>query len=190
MCIWKCCVFAENMDKRDRVTTSSKEQMRSSVRVRVQGEITSKGGKDQGATTDHLWGLRHKVWTSYEKTPYLDRRDDDLKMTQMKGAKCKMSRWDVGRKMGPNRAEKTLGRPAWSDRPRPFLPRFVVPFDLAPPRSINSSLLRRPPHPTILPTPFTRKPPPQDEGGSWMSSSQGLTPAEGRKQEENSKLLA
>jgi hypothetical protein len=32
------------MDKRNRVTTSSKEQMRSSVRVRVQGEITSKGG--------------------------------------------------------------------------------------------------------------------------------------------------
>jgi hypothetical protein len=29
----------ENMDKRDRVTTSSNEQMRSSVRVQVQGEI-------------------------------------------------------------------------------------------------------------------------------------------------------
>jgi hypothetical protein len=41
------------MDKRDGVTTSSKEQMRSSVRVRVQGEITSKGGKDQGAMMDH-----------------------------------------------------------------------------------------------------------------------------------------
>jgi hypothetical protein len=43
----------ENRDKRDGVTTSSKEQMRSSVRVRVQGEIASKGGKDQGGTTDH-----------------------------------------------------------------------------------------------------------------------------------------
>jgi hypothetical protein len=41
------------MDKRDRNTTSSKEQMRSFDRVRVQGEITSKGGKDRGATTDH-----------------------------------------------------------------------------------------------------------------------------------------
>jgi hypothetical protein len=41
------------MYKRDGVTTSSKEQMRSSVRVQVQGEITSKGGKDQGATVDH-----------------------------------------------------------------------------------------------------------------------------------------
>jgi hypothetical protein len=43
----------ENMEKRDGVTTSSKEQMRSSVRVRMQGEITSNSGKDQGDTTDH-----------------------------------------------------------------------------------------------------------------------------------------
>jgi hypothetical protein len=78
------------MDKRDGVTTSSKEQMRSSVRVRVQGEITSKGGKDQGAMMDHPQGLRRKVRTSCEKTPYLDRGDDDLKMTQIKGAKSKM----------------------------------------------------------------------------------------------------
>jgi hypothetical protein len=42
----------------------------------------------------------------------------------------------------------------------------------------------------ILPTSFSRKPPPQDEGESWMSSSQGSTPAEGRKQEEDSKPLA
>jgi hypothetical protein len=75
----------ENMDKRDGVMASSKEQMRSSVRVRVQGEITSKGGKDQGGTADHPRGLRRKVRTSYEKTPYLDRGDDDLKMTQIKG---------------------------------------------------------------------------------------------------------
>jgi hypothetical protein len=54
------------MDKRDRVTTSSKEQMRSFGRVQVQGEITSKGGKDGGATTNHPRGLRHKVRTSCE----------------------------------------------------------------------------------------------------------------------------
>jgi hypothetical protein len=82
----------ENMYKRDGVTTSSKEQMRSSVRVRVQREITSKGGKDQGGTTDHPHGLRCKVQTSYEKTPYLDRGDDDLKMTQIKGGNSKMPR--------------------------------------------------------------------------------------------------
>jgi hypothetical protein len=79
----------ENMDKRDGVT-SSKEQMRSSVHVRVQGEITSKGGKDQGGTTNHSRGLRRKVQTSYKKTLYLDRGDDDLKMTQIKEEKSKM----------------------------------------------------------------------------------------------------
>jgi hypothetical protein len=79
----------ENMDKRDGVT-SSKEQMRSSVHVRVQGEITSKGGKDQGGTTNHSRRLRRKVQTSYKKTLYLDRGDDDLKMTQIKEEKSKM----------------------------------------------------------------------------------------------------
>jgi hypothetical protein len=63
----------ENMDKRDGVTTSSKEQMRSSVRFRVQGKIAYKGAKDQGGMTDHPRGLRRKVRTSCEKTPYLDR---------------------------------------------------------------------------------------------------------------------
>jgi hypothetical protein len=46
-------VLQENMDKKDGVTTSSKDQMRSSVRVRVQCEITCKGGKDHDAMTDH-----------------------------------------------------------------------------------------------------------------------------------------
>jgi hypothetical protein len=66
--------------------------MRSSIRVQVQGEITSKDDKDQCGMTDHPRGLRRKVRTSYEKTPNLDRRDDDLKMTQIKGEKSKMPR--------------------------------------------------------------------------------------------------
>jgi hypothetical protein len=164
--------------------------MRSSIRVRMQGKITSKGGKDQGGMTDHPRGLRRKVRTSYEKTPYLDRGDDNLKMTQIKGAKSKSWRWAARRKTGPNRPRKGLGRPARLDRPRDFLWQFGPPFDLVAPRSFNSSLLRQPPNPIILPTPFTRKPPPQDEGESWMSSSQGSTPVEGRKQEEDSKPLA
>jgi hypothetical protein len=40
----------ENMDKRDGATTSSKEQMRSLVRVQVHNEITPKGGKDRSVT--------------------------------------------------------------------------------------------------------------------------------------------
>jgi hypothetical protein len=135
------------MDRRDGVMTSSKEQMRSFVRVRLQGEITSIGGKDQGGTKDHPRGLRLKLRTSYEKTPYLDRRDDDLKMTQIKGAKSKMLREAAGRKLGPNRPRKGLGRPARSDRLRGFLALFGPPFDLAPSRYICSSLVRQPPHP-------------------------------------------
>jgi hypothetical protein len=89
-----------------------------------------------------------------------------------------------GRKPGPNRAETGLGRPAQpTPGPvrRPLCPRCL---------SIYCLFLRPPPQQIILPTSFTRKPPPQDEGESWMSSSQGSTPAEGRKQEEDSKPLA
>jgi hypothetical protein len=41
--------------------------------------------------------------------------------------------------------------------PRGFLARFGPPFDLAPSRSICSSLVRRPPHPTILLTSIHQK---------------------------------
>jgi hypothetical protein len=96
------------MDKRDKVTTSSKEQMRSSVRARVQGEITSKGGKNQGGKTDHPRGLRRKVWTSYEKIPYLDRGDDDLKNDTNQGGKVQKCQDELRRRRwartGPERA--------------------------------------------------------------------------------------
>jgi hypothetical protein len=59
------------MDTKDGVTTSSNEQLRSPVHVQVHGEITSKGGKDQGPMKDHPRGLRRKVRTSYEKTPIM-----------------------------------------------------------------------------------------------------------------------
>jgi hypothetical protein len=177
-------------DKRDGVTTSSKEQTRSSVRVRVQGEITYKGGKDQGGMTDHPRVLRRKVQTSCEKTPVLIAGMTTSKWHKSRGLspKCQDEPWGGRRaRTGP---WKGLGRSTRSDRPRDFLWRFGPPFDLGPSRSICSSLIRRPPHPTILPPPITRKPPSQDEGESWMSSMQGSMLAEGRKQEEDSKPLA
>jgi hypothetical protein len=118
----------ENKDKRDGVTTSSKEQMRSSVRVRVQGEITSKGGKDQGGTTDHPRGLRCKVRTSYEKTPYLDRGDDDLKMTQIKweSPKCQDEPRE-GRWARTGRERAWAGRPVRTG-PRGFWPGSARPL--------------------------------------------------------------
>jgi hypothetical protein len=77
---------------------------------------------------------------------------------------------------------------AWADRPNPLRARFGAPFALGVCLFIASSSVRH--HIIILRTPFSRKPPPQDEGESWMSSSQGSTPIEGRKQGEDSKLLA
>jgi hypothetical protein len=90
-----------------------------------------------------------------------------------------------GRKPGPNRAETGLGRPA-----QPTLSRFVAPYALGLRLFIAFSSVRRHIEQIILPTPFTGKLPPQDEGESWMSSSLGSTQAEGRKQEEDCKPLA
>jgi hypothetical protein len=89
------------------------------------------------------------------------------------------------RKPRPNRAETGLVRPA---QPTPG----PVRCPLCPRCSFIYCLFSVCRHikQIILPTPFTRKPPPQVEGESWMSSSQGSTPAEGRKQEEDSKPLA
>jgi hypothetical protein len=185
MCIWKCCVFVEKHEQKGRSHNKFKganEEFRSCSSAR-RNHFQRWQGPDQGGTTDHPRGLRRKVLTSCEKTPYLDRGDDDLKMTQIKGAKSKMPRWAAGRKTSPNRPRKGLGWPARSDRPKDFLWRFSPPFDLVAPRSFNSSLLRLPPHPIILPTPSTRKPPPQ--GRELESSSEGSTPAEGRKQEDS-----
>jgi hypothetical protein len=71
-----------------------------------------------------------------------------------------------GRKMGPNRSRKGLGRPACSDRPRGVLARFGAPFALGVRLFIAAAAVGRPIEQIILLTPFTRKPPPQDEGES------------------------
>ena len=70
-----------------------------------------------------------------------------------------------GRKPGPNRAEMGLGRPAWADRP-PLRARFDVPFALGVRLFIASAAVACHIEQIILPTPLTRKPPPQDEGES------------------------
>jgi hypothetical protein len=71
-----------------------------------------------------------------------------------------------GRNTGPNRPRKGMGRSAKSDRPRGFLARFATPFALGISLFIASSPVNRHIEQIILPTPFTRKPPPQDEGES------------------------
>jgi hypothetical protein len=48
------------MDIKDGFTTSSKEQLRSLVRVYELDEITSNGGKDRSVTKEHPQGLKFK----------------------------------------------------------------------------------------------------------------------------------
>jgi hypothetical protein len=48
------------MDIKDGFTTSSKEQLRSLVRVHELDEITSNGAKDRGVTKEHHRGLKCK----------------------------------------------------------------------------------------------------------------------------------
>jgi hypothetical protein len=48
------------MDIKDGFTTSSKEQLRSLVRVHELDEITSNGGKDRSVTKEHPRGLKRK----------------------------------------------------------------------------------------------------------------------------------
>jgi hypothetical protein len=71
-----------------------------------------------------------------------------------------------GRNTGPNRPRKGLGWSAQSDRPRGLLARFATPFALGVCLFIASAAVGRHIEQIILPTPFTRKPPPQDEGES------------------------
>jgi hypothetical protein len=48
------------MDIKDGFTTSSKEYLRSLVRVHELDEITSNGGKDRSATKEYPRGLKRK----------------------------------------------------------------------------------------------------------------------------------
>jgi hypothetical protein len=71
-----------------------------------------------------------------------------------------------GRNTGPNRPRKGLGRSAQLDRPTGLLARFATPFALGVCVFIASAAVGRHIEQIILPTPFTKKPPPQDEGES------------------------
>jgi hypothetical protein len=72
----------------------------------------------------------------------------------------------LGRKTGPNWTRKGLGQLAQSDRPRGLLAWFATPFALGVCLFIASAAVGLHIQQIILPTPFTRKPPPQDEGES------------------------
>jgi hypothetical protein len=105
----------------------------------VQDEITTKGGKDQGAATKHLRGPEHENGSSCEKTLYLIQGANGANMTRIFGKICKMSRWTAGRKEQLNWAKVGPGRLA---RPTPG----TVRCPLSSARSFfDSKLLATPP---------------------------------------------
>jgi hypothetical protein len=76
------------MDIKDRFATSSKEHLRSLVRVPELDEITSNGGKDRSATKEHPRGLKRKRPNFMRENLHLGREDDIVKIMQVEGAKC------------------------------------------------------------------------------------------------------
>jgi predicted FMN-binding regulatory protein PaiB len=76
------------MDIKDGFTTSSKEQLRSLVRVHELVEITSNGGEDRSVTKEYPRGLKRKRPDFMHENLHLGREDDIIKMVQVEGAKC------------------------------------------------------------------------------------------------------
>jgi hypothetical protein len=76
------------MDIKNGFATSSKEHLRSLVRVHELNEITSNGGKDRSATKEHPRGLKRKRPNFMCGEPPFGREDDIVKIMQVEGAKC------------------------------------------------------------------------------------------------------
>jgi hypothetical protein len=118
----------ENMDIKDRFTTSSKEQLRSLVLVHELDQITSNGGEDWSVTKEHPRGLKRKRLDSCTENLHIGREDDIIKMVQVKGAKCIITRGPTGAKGRPSRAGMGLGRSAQAGRPDPLRVSVRPPF--------------------------------------------------------------
>jgi hypothetical protein len=132
------------MDIKDEFATSSKEHLRSLVRVHELDEITSNGGKDRSATrnTPGDWSVKDR--TSCAENPHLGREDDIVKIMQVEGAKCIITWGPTGAKGRPNRAEMGLGRSAQAGRPSPLRWPVRPPFPCTR-RIFNPKTLEAPP---------------------------------------------
>jgi hypothetical protein len=71
------------MDIKDGFATSSKEHLRSLVRVHELDEITSNGGEDRSITKEHPRGLKRK------KSNFMHGEILDARMTSSKSCKWK-----------------------------------------------------------------------------------------------------
>jgi hypothetical protein len=85
MCIWKCYVFAGKHALKVWSHNKFKRANEESHSCSSARWNHSKGGRDQGVTTEHSRGQKREGQTSYEMTPYLKRKDDVATMMQLKG---------------------------------------------------------------------------------------------------------
>jgi hypothetical protein len=134
----------ENMDIKDGFATSSKEHLRSLVRVHELDEITSNGGNGRSATrnTPGDWSVKDR--TSCAENLHLGRGDDIVKIMQVEGAKCIITWGPMGAKGRPNRAEMGLGRSAQAGRFSPLRGSVRPPFPCTR-RIFNPKTLEAPP---------------------------------------------
>jgi hypothetical protein len=133
-----------HLDINDGFTTSSKEQLRSLVRVHELDEITSNGGEDQSITKEHPWGLKRKRPNFMHGEPPYWTRGWHRQNGASGGAKCIMTRWPTGGNRRLSWAGMGLGRSAQADRPGP-LPGSVRPLFPCTWRIFNPKSLEVPP---------------------------------------------
>jgi hypothetical protein len=128
MCIWKCYVFAGKHGHKGRSHKKFKgaiEEPCSCLRAWWDHSQRWQGPKCYKGTYLRI-GVKDR--TSCEKILHLGREDDIVKMVQMEGGKCIMTRGPTCAKGRPNRAEMGLGRSAQAGRSSPFQGRFGPPF--------------------------------------------------------------
>jgi hypothetical protein len=117
------------------------------TQVKTRSEHDSKWPEDRSMTPWNSKDPNGRCESLSAKYPYQNREENGVKDQHAVRQRVKKTQEASGRKKGPNRAEKGLGRSAHADRPTLFLARFGLPFDLVPPRLINSLCLRWPTHP-------------------------------------------
>jgi hypothetical protein len=128
MCIWKCCVFAGKHGLKGRSHNEfegANKEFHSCLSARWNHSQRWKG---PCAMTDHPQGLRRKDGTSCEKTHYIDRGDDDAKMTHLKVFKYKMIGGSTRRRdgrTGPKWAQTSQPRQAGPPHSCVSLPPFL-----------------------------------------------------------------
>jgi hypothetical protein len=129
MCIWKCYVFAGKHGHKGR---SHNKVQRSNWGVPFVFESMMKSlpkvARIEVLQRNILEDWSVKDWTSCEKTLHLGHEYDIVKMVQLEGAKCKLSRGPTCVKGRPNRAKMGLGRSTQGGRPDPFRRRFGPSF--------------------------------------------------------------